>query len=281
MKDNATPGRLVVLPGEYQEFKEYLREASGIALGDSKEYLVSSRLSGLMKEHGLSSLGNLLSELRMGRNPRLRTQVIDAMTTNETFWFRDPAHFKFLHQKVLPELAGAGALRIWSAACSSGQEPYTISMQLHDFLMRNPGRFPRGVEIVATDISSRILEEARKGRYSGMAASRGLSDDQRQRYFLSHQDGLEVRPEIRRRISFREFNLTRGYEALGQFDIIFCRNVLIYFTAAVKRDILNRMARVLRPGGYLFLGSTESMTADSGLFEMVAIDGAIVYRLKP
>jgi len=275
----AARGRLVCTPDEYQAFKRFLRDASGIELGEGKEYLVTSRLSGLMRQHGLGSMRDLMAALSGGRQHRLRAGVIDAMTTNETFWFRDPSHFRLLTAKVFPE-ASAQRLRIWSAACSSGQEPYSISMQVQEYRINNPGKLIGDVEIVATDISSSVLDEARKGVYSGMSASRGLNEEQRQRFFSPHPDGLEVRPEIRRRVRFQEFNLTRGFESLGRFDVIFCRNVLIYFPSAAKRDIINRMAKALQPGGYLFLGSTESLSSQANAFEMVAEQGGIAYRLK-
>jgi chemotaxis protein methyltransferase CheR len=273
-------GHLEFSPEDYQAFKQLLQEVSGIELGPGKEYLVSSRLSGIMRQHGLATLGELMVELRTGRHVRLRSGVIDAMTTNETFWFRDGAHYRLLVEKVLMEAPQGRPLRIWSAACSSGQEPYSISMQVQDFLRQNPGRLTAGVEIVATDISPTMLEEARRGIYSGMAASRGLDEGQRGRFFQANANGFEVRPEIRQRVRFQEFNLTRGFEMLGRFDVIFCRNVLIYFSGGLKQDIINRMAKALQPRGYLFLGSTESLSSHSHAFEMVAAHGGIAYRLK-
>ncbi len=271
-----------ITQGEYQAFQQFLQDASGIVLGAGKEYLVSSRLNSLMRHYAISSITELLNQLRTDRNPRLRTGIIDAMTTNETFWFRDMAHYELLREKILPEYSGLGMqrLRIWSAACSSGQEPYNISMVVQDYQSRNPGRLKASVDILATDISGSMLEDARKGLYTGMAASRGLSTEQRDRYFTVRGDHLEVRPEVKRRVAFRELNLTKGYELLGRFDIIFCRNVLIYFSNIQKQDIIERMSRVLNPGGYLFLGSTESLTAHSDRFEMVSGLGGIVYRLK-
>jgi len=277
--NRTTPrSQLVCSAEDYRAFKQFLSKASGIELGDGKEYLVVSRLNGLLRQHGLSDMQALLSEVATGRNLRLSASVVDAMTTNETFWFRDVPHFRLLMSKVFPEVPQQ-RFRIWSAACSSGQEPYTISMQIHDYRQQNPGKL-NDIEIVATDISSSILNEARKGVYSGLSAGRGLDEEQRRRYFLPHADGYEVKPEMKKRIRFQEFNLTRDFASLGRFDIIFCRNVLIYFPAAVKQDIIHRMSKILRPGGYLFLGSTESMPANSNAFEMVAEQGGIIYRLK-
>ncbi len=278
----STTEKQTLSPGEYQDFQEFLQEACGIQLGAGKEYLVSSRLGNLMRHYAIPSVSELLLQARTGRNPLLRTGIIDAMTTNETFWFRDPSHFEILGQRILPELTAErrGRLRIWSAACSSGQEPYNISMAVEEFQRSNPGRLKGVLEIVATDISPSMLEEARKGVYCGISASRGLSPEQRDKYFFVRDACLEVRPEIKRRVAFRELNLTTGYELLGRYDVIFCRNVLIYFSHEQKRDILERMSRVLNPGGYLFLGSTESLSAHSDRFEMVNGLGGIVYRLR-
>jgi chemotaxis protein methyltransferase CheR len=268
--------------GDYEAFQHFLQNACGIVLGVGKEYLVSSRLGSLMRHYDIATVGDLLNQLSHGRNPNLKTGIIDAMTTNETFWFRDMAHFNLLEKRILPEVSGRSGqrIRIWSAACSSGQEPYNVSMVVDDFRAHNRGRLNGPVEIVATDISKRILDDARRGVYCGLSASRGLTAEQRERYFTSNGDCLEVRPEIKRQVSFRSANLTMGYELLGRFDIIFCRNVLIYFSRTQKQDILNRMARILNPGGYLLLGSTESLSGHSDQFEMVSESGGIVYRLK-
>lgn len=264
---------------EYQAFQRYLEEVSGILLGPGKEYLVSSRLGGLMRDQQIDGLGALQKLIE--RDSKLRTQVIDAMTTNETFWFRDMAHFRMLSEKVFEEISSQRkkVIRIWSAACSTGQEPYNLSMVVQDYLRGNPGKLMApGAEIVATDLSSRVLEEARQGIYCGLAAARGMSPDQRKHYFVEREDCVEVRPEIRSRVSFRQANLSKGFDLLGRFDIIFVRNVLIYFSAEQKSDIIKRMARLLQPGGYLFLGSTESLSGHSDLFEMVSYQGGIGYR---
>ncbi|VAX05446.1 Chemotaxis protein methyltransferase CheR [hydrothermal vent metagenome] len=279
MKQPVANRQFMLSPRDYQDFKLFLREVSGIELGDDKEYLVASRLGSLLQKHNLSGLNELMMMLTSGRDNRLRSRVIDAMTTNETSWFRDQAHFRLLDTKIFPE-SSEQRLRVWSAACSSGQEPYTISMQVQDYRVRNPGMLIGDVEIIATDISPTVLEEARQGVYAGMAASRGLSLELQQRFFVDHPDGLKVRPEIKRRVRFQEFNLTRDFGSLGRFDIIFCRNVLIYFPAAVKYDIIHRMSKILRPGGYLLLGSTESMSSHTETFEIVTAQGGIIYRLK-
>jgi chemotaxis protein methyltransferase CheR len=272
----------ILSQNDYKKFQTFLEDACGIVLGEGKEYLVSSRLSRLIRENQLNTVGELLEQLGNGRNTRLRTSVIDAMTTNETFWFRDIAHYRMLTENILPGFKGSAGrrFRVWSAACSSGQEPYNISMVLEDFKKKNPGTLSAGIEVMATDISSSILADARKGCYCGRMATRGLNDEQLRRYFVRSGDCIEVRPELKRNVSFRELNLTKGYELLGKFDIIFCRNVLIYFSSYNKQDILGRLANTLNPGGYLFLGSTESLSGLTDRFEMVSKNGAISYRLR-
>ncbi|MEJ2402922.1 MAG: protein-glutamate O-methyltransferase CheR [Candidatus Thiodiazotropha sp.] len=272
---------MAISPAEYESFRNYLQDACGILLGSGKEYLVSSRLNGIMRESGVGSLNELTKMIKSPSQARMKVRVIDAMTTNETFWFRDIGHFILLKETILPDLnkqRGGGAIRIWSAACSSGQEPYNISMIAEDYQsMKGAGR---AVQIQATDISSKVLDEARKGVYCGLAVERGLTLDQQRRYFIPKDKCLEVKPEIKRRVSFRSQNLAENYQSLGRFDVIFCRNVLIYFSNDLKKDIVERMANALNPGGYLFLGSTESLNQVTNRFEMKVGHGGISYRLK-
>jgi len=260
----------------YAAISRFLESQAGIRLGNGKEYLVTSRLNRLLAEFGLSDFEQLSAGLSGIGNRRLQGAVIDAMTTNETFWFRDGAHYRALTHGILRE-QGLGRVRIWSAAASTGQEIYSIAVSLQD-AMRD-GTLPRSLryEILGTDISPSALAQAKSARYCGVSASRGLTEDQRRKYFLSEQDCIEVRPEYRAGISLREFNLMNSFEGLGRFDVIFCRNVLIYFSQERKRDIVERFARSLNPGGYLFLGSTESMSEHADLFEMKNLHGALAF----
>lgn len=272
---------LSVTQGEYQAFQQFLQSVCGIQLGPGKEYLISSRLGGILREAGIASLGELMGRITQPSGTTLKVKVIDAMTTNETFWFRDIGHFLLLKETLLPDLnrqRGGGSIRIWSAACSSGQEPYNISMIVEEYeFQRGRGR---PVQIEATDISSKMLAEARKGVYCGLTIERGLTLEQRKRFFNPREQCLEVRPEIRRRVNFRSLNLSTSFQGMGKFDAIFCRNVLIYFSNDLKKDIVERLANVLNPGGYLFLGSTESINQLSDRFEMKVGHGGISYRLK-
>lgn len=267
---------------DYREFQAFLERSCGIVLGENKHYLVTSRLSRLLDEFQLPSLGDLVRGLRGETGSRLRERVVEAMTTNETFWFRDGFPFEILKQLILPELAqrGAAPIRIWSAACSSGQEPYSISMSVQEYLANRPGGLRGEVQITGTDISPAMLAEARAAHYDEAAMARGLSPERRQRFFIQHGDRWEVRPEIRARTAFRDINLLQSYTLLGRFDVIFCRNVLIYFSAQSKQDILTRMAQALSPGGYLFLGASESVSSHTAAFEMIRANAGLVYRRR-
>lgn len=268
-------------PQEYEEFRVFLEKACGIVLGDNKHYLIASRLSRVMADHKLKSLGEIIDSLKKDRGPRLRERIIEAMTTNETLWFRDTYPFDILKQKLLPELARKKprGVRIWSAACSSGQEPYSISMTVQEFLAGSPGALG-DVQIVATDISPAILKDAKDARYDAMALARGINPERKQRFFSPQGNQWEVNAEIRARVRFLSLNLLQSFALLGRFDIIFCRNVLIYFSGESKRDIMGRMAKTLNSGGHLFLGASESITNYSDAYDMVRCNPGVVYKIK-
>jgi chemotaxis protein methyltransferase CheR len=267
---------------EYTRFSAFLEKICGITLGANKQYLVTSRLQGLMDELGIANLAELSERLERQGDMRLRGRVIDAMTTNETLWFRDSHPFNIMTTDIFPALSKQRErpLRIWSSACSSGQEPYSLSIIAQEYMQSHPGSLSKGVEIVATDISSRILQEARAGIYDVAALKRGMSDDRLNRFFIPKGDKWQIRPNFAERIRFSELNLMQSYISLGKFDVIFCRNVLIYFSSELKQDILARMARALNPGGFLILGSSESLTAHNSNFDMIRSGGAVYYRLK-
>ncbi|WP_111643295.1 CheR family methyltransferase [Marinimicrobium alkaliphilum] len=269
---------------EFDHFRQFLQDACGIALGDNKQYLVSNRIRRILEEHRLSAFSDLVRVLKQNGNRRLRDQVIDAMTTNETFWFRDTYPFEHLRNKLLPELMSGerrndGPVRIWSAACSSGQEPYSISMMVEEFKRQRMGALARPVQIVATDLSSIVMDQARRGEYDRLSVVRGLSPEFRDRYFDSPQDNIwRVKPMIRDRIEFKAWNLLDPYSGLGRFDVIFCRNVLIYFDVDLKRRILLKLHGALKPGGILFLGSSEGLAGIGDKFEMQRGDPGIFYK---
>lgn len=267
---------------DYDAFRQFLEDACGIVLGENKQYLVASRLNRLLKELEVNSVGELIEEIKKMPRSGLRERIIDAMTTNETFWFRDNHPYTLLKELILPELAKKkqSQIKIWSAACSSGQEPYSISMIVDEYLKSRPGSLPKNIQITGTDISPTMLESARAGIYDALALSRGLSDERKNRFFSQQGEEWKVKNEIQSRVRFVELNLMNNYATLGKFDVVFCRNVLIYFSSELKRDILRRIAQTLVPGGYLFLGSTETIASYSDAFDTVRHQGGIVYQLK-
>jgi len=269
---------------DFEQFRIFLEKTCGILLGANKQYLVSSRLNKLMEQQKITTLGELVSRIQTQPRSGLREQVVDAMTTNETLWFRDTYPFEVLKSRVLPEMIKAypaQRLRIWSAACSSGQEPYSLAMTLDEFERSNPGQLKGGAQIVATDLSGSMLTACKAAEYDSLAIGRGLSPDRLQRYFDSKGTGRwAVKAPIRNRVEFRPLNLLDSYAALGKFDIVFCRNVLIYFSAEVKKDILKRIHATLKPGGYLFLGASEALNGLPELYQMVQCSPGIIYKAK-
>ncbi|AFM32735.1 MULTISPECIES: protein-glutamate O-methyltransferase CheR [Stutzerimonas] len=269
---------------DFEQFRVFLEKTCGILLGSNKQYLVSSRLNKLMEQQGIKTLGDLVRKIQAQPRSGLRELVVDAMTTNETLWFRDTYPFEVLKSRVLPEMLKTGAgqrLRIWSAACSSGQEPYSLSMSIDEYERSNPSQAKTGVQIVATELSGAMLAACKAAEYDSLAIARGLSSDRLQRYFDVKAPGRwAVKPAIRSRVEFRVQNLLDSYAALGKFDIVFCRNVLIYFSADVKKDILKRIHATLRPGGYLFLGASEALNGLPELYQMVQCSPGIIYKAK-
>lgn len=266
---------------EYNTFRRYLEEACGIVLGENKHYLVTSRLKRVTEEFSFPTLSEMMTTLVRGNDRHLREKVIDAMTTNETMWFRDVYPFEIFKKELLPELAkNKEPIRIWSAASSTGQEAYSISMATSEFQQKNPGKLTSNVEIVGTDISQTVVNQAKQGNYDELSVIRGLSPERRDQFFTKQDDKWAVRHEIMQRARFTELNLLNNYSLLGKFDIIFCRNVLIYFSSEMKKDILERMAQILKPGGTLILGGSESPTGYTKAFAMTRYPDGVVYQLN-
>ena len=269
---------------DFELFRDYLEKRSGILLGDNKQYLVTSRLRKIMENERLQSLADLLRAMQSQPRGGLHQQVIDAMTTNETLWFRDVYPFEVMKKKVLPELVQkypGQRLRIWSAASSSGQEPYSLSMMLDEYERSSPGQLRGGVQIVATDLSVSMLDVCKQGEYDSLSMGRGLSMERQQRYFEQLDAGRwRLKQPVRQRVEFRQLNLLDSYALLGRFDVVFCRNVLIYFSAEVKKDILRRIHATLKPGGYLFLGASEALNGLPELYSMVQCSPGIIYQAK-
>ncbi|HEU5450296.1 MAG TPA: protein-glutamate O-methyltransferase CheR [Acidimicrobiia bacterium] len=263
---------------EFTYISDMVRTRSAIVLEPGKEYLVEARLAPLVRELGLESIGALVTKLRLGTGG-LADRVTEAMTTNETSFFRDVAPFHALRTSVLPSLVEARkvqrSLRIWCAASSSGQEPYSIAMTIED-------AFPQlrdwNLQIVATDLSPAMVERGRSGVYKALEVNRGLPAPMLIKYFTKVGVDYELKAEIRSMVDFSELNLIGAWPAFPTFDIVFLRNVLIYFDVETKRTIFGRVKRLLAPDGFLFLGAAETtMNIDDG-FERLPIERAGCYR---
>ncbi len=267
---------------EYVLFRDFLEQQCGIVLGDNKQYLVKSRLAPLMQRFGVASLSELVNKTLSPFERQLRSAVIDAMTTNETLWFRDTYPYELLKKQIFPELEkDCRTVKIWSAASSSGQEPYSIAMTALEYQQTRPGAFSLGVHVLGTDISNTMLEHCQRAEYDGLALSRGLSPERRSKFFEDSGKGMmRVKDNVRKNVSFRHLNLLDSYTLLGKFDIIFCRNVLIYFSADVKAKIIRQFAQSLNPRGYLFLGASESLSSLNHDFDMLRCNPGIIYRKK-
>lgn len=259
---------------DYERFRDILEQQSGILLGENKQYLVISRLSNFMQEKGLSSMTHLLDQISGTRGNLLLKQVIDRMTTNETLWFRDRYPFEYLKSTIVPQLRkNSFNMRIWCAACSTGQEPYSVAMQLDEMGVLN------NTEIVSTDLSDRVLAKAKQGLYQQIELNRGMPSDKLQRYFSKVNDNeWQVNTKLRTKIRYQPLNLLNAPYSLGKFDVIFCRNVLIYFSNQNKTKVINGLINNLKPGGFLFLGASEALTRDSKPLKMVRCNPGLVYQ---
>jgi chemotaxis protein methyltransferase CheR len=240
--------------------KRFLHEASGLTLDDNKAYLIESRLSPLMRRAGVANISDLLSSIKGGRDSALKQSVIDAMMTNETFFFRDRVPFDNFRNVILPKLMEARReqrrIRIWCAAASTGQEPYSLTMILDEEAKKLTGW---NIEILATDLSSTAIASAREGHYTQFEVQRGLPISHLLRYFRSEDGGWRINEHLRARVRFEEFNLLTDFREFGQFDLIFCRNVLIYFDLETKKNILQRLGGALMEDGFLIMGSAETV----------------------
>jgi len=254
---------------DFDHFRQLVRQRSGLALTPDKAYLVLSRLAPIARTEGLADVSALLTRLRLGAPEALLRRCVDAMATHESFFFRDGTPFNLLADRVLPELIEARrahrSLRIWCAACSSGQEPYSVAM-----LLQEAGGALAGwrTEIVATDMSESILEKARSGLYTDFEVHRGLSEARLNRWFTREGAAWQVSSTLKQMVSFRPHNLLDGTAGLGTFDILFCRNVLIYFDVPQKRTIFADLAAVMADRGALFLGSAETVIGITDAFEL-------------
>jgi len=272
-----------LLPEEHRPLAEYIHAVCAVALDQSKAYLIEGRLGRLVEETGCASYLCLLQRAKAESGRSLERRIIDAITTNETLFFRDTTPFELLRHKIVPELidrrkrTGAARIRIWSAACSTGQEIYSIAILLKEML-GDPDRY--GVRLIGTDISDQAVTRASRGWYNATEIGRGLSDALRDRYFVKARDGWQIRDEIRAMASFKHLNLMNDLSSLGRFEVILCRNVAIYFSEPDKISLFQRIARSLEPHGYLLIGAMESLNGAAPQFESKRYLRAAYYQLK-
>ncbi len=256
---------------DFEFLRNFVKERSGLVLSADKQYLIESRLAPVARNAGLADLSDLARKLRQPNVPRgLDVDVVEAMLTNETLFFRDKIPFDQFRAVIVPALLAARAhercIRIWCAAASTGQEPYSFAMCLKELATELVGW---KIEIVATDLSREVLEKAKSGVYSQFEVQRGLPIQMLVKYFSKAGDAWQISPELRAMVQFRSFNLLNDFSGFGTFDIVFCRNVLIYFDQATKIDVLDRMTRAVASDGYLVLGAAETVIGLNDNFKPV------------
>jgi chemotaxis protein methyltransferase CheR len=263
----ALPATVVLQDQEFAKFSELIYRIAGISMAPSKKPLVSSRLAKRLKHHDLSSYGDYFRFITSPHGKDELQMTVDMLTTNETHFFREPKHFDFLRQRILPERRTGASFRAWSAACSSGEEPYSIAMVLDELLGSQPW------EIVASDISTRIVDKARAGLYP-MERLPEIPKPYLSRYCLKgvgeYDNTLLIEKSLRERVRFMLHNLTETPPKLGEFDVIFLRNVMIYFDQETKQKVVSRLLPLLRPGGYFFVGHSESLNGITDLVKPIA-----------
>jgi chemotaxis protein methyltransferase CheR len=258
-------------PEDFDYLRKLLKERSGLVLPAEKQYLAESRLLPLARRRGVATLTELVAQLRAQGPAALASEVVDAMTTNETFFFRDRIPFDLLRDTMMPALIRARAqtrrIRIWSTAASTGQEPYSIAMTLKAMGERLAGY---RIDILATDIAGEVVERGKAGIYTQFEVQRGLPVQMLVQHFAQVGEQWRISPEIRDMVQFRPLNLLNDFSPLGMFDVVFCRNVLIYFDQPTKNGVLERIARQMPEDGYLILGAAETVVGLTDAFKPVA-----------
>lgn len=279
MTSNATAGKQAIHPDNYRFLQDYIYRESGIVIEQDKHYLLEARLMPVAKKQQVTSLNDLCSLLRATRvTPDLKRLVVEAMTTHETLFFRDLPQYEALRTKILPPLIEqrklSRRLSFWSAAASSGQEAYSLAMMLLEMGLKD-----WSIEIVGTDLSEQILARARQGRYAQIEVNRGLPVSYLVKYFSREGLDWQLKPEVTRMLTLRKMDLRDSFRGMGPFDVVFCRNVLIYFDTETKKKILAAIRSTIQPGGHLALGGAETSAFVTDLFERVAIGQATLYRV--
>ncbi len=269
----------MITPEQFRFFADLVKQHSGIALGKGKEYLIESRLNELAKASGLRDLDALYRKAKTSMTPRLKEEIIEAMTTNETYFFRDQHPFDALKKEIIPELMERNKakkqLRFWSAACSTGQEPYSIALIISEHF---PALLSWRTEILATDISKKAVEKGKAGRFTQVEVNRGLPITLLIKYFKQQGAFWIIDEKLKRMVRFKTMNLLAPFVGVGTFDCILCRYVLIYFDQATKKSILEKLVKQLNPGGYLFLGATETPVGLPPTMKRVSFGRATCWR---
>ena len=273
---------LKVSEEEYVLMKRFIEDKCGIHLEEGKEYLIESRLSDLVLESGCESFTEFHLKARTDSSGKLAWRIIDAMTTNETLWFRDQNTWKYIKEVAVPQVLDIaekkGRARIWSAAASTGQEAYSLLMLLDEAAKaRNKPALLNAIEIVATDISSSALFLARSAKYDTIAMGRGLPDDKKGNHFTKEGKVWIFDQELKKRVKFKQFNLKDSFLPLGMFDLILCRYVIIYFSTDFKKEIYKKLYSVLQPGSVLLLGATESLRGYSSDFDISYYNNTVIF----
>lgn len=269
-----------ISPSDFNYIRELVRRHSAIALESDKAYLIEMRLAPLARQAGFASLQELIASLRTQPIHPLHRQVVEAITTHETSFFRDIHPFEALKTSILPKLLAkrrSSSLVIWCAACSSGQEPFSMAMLVREHF---PSLAKHRIRIIATDLSGAILARAREGLYSQIEVNRGLPAGFLPKYFDKQGLYWRIKPEIRRMVEFQQSNLAERWPPMPPLDIVFMRNVLIYFDVSTKKAILSKVRQVLKPDGYLFLGSSETTLNLDVDFEPMSMGKSVCYQLR-
>ncbi len=277
---------LKIQPGEFETLKKYIYDVSGIALASGKEYLVETRLKPLIAEYDCQSYHEIYAKAKADIKKTIERKIIDSISTNETYFFRDKAPFELLQYKIIPDLIDAKTkknsvikpnIKIWSSASSTGQEIYSVSMILNELNVKTPNY---NIKLLATDISDAAISQASRGLYNKFEVTRGLSKDKLDKYFVQDNERWKIADRIRATVTFKQLNLMNPFVGLGKFDIIFCRNVAIYFTSENRLRLFERLAETLEDDGYLIIGSTESLAGDAVVFEPKRYLNSTFYQKK-
>ncbi|MBW1897521.1 MAG: protein-glutamate O-methyltransferase CheR [Deltaproteobacteria bacterium] len=272
---------------EYKVLSKYIMDISGILLEEGKEYLIETRLTPLLDELGCKSFSELYYKARMDNTKSVEKKIIDNISTNETYFFRDKAPFELIQHKIIPDLIDSRSqntrpgesikIRIWSAASSTGQEIYSIIIMLKELYL-DPQKYE--IQLLGTDISNSAIVRASYGKYNKFEIARGLPPEKVRKYFIPDGDGWKIKDELRSMATFKKINLMDSLAGMGKFDIVLCRNVAIYFAPEERSRLYRKIASTMEKDGYLIIGATESLTNDTNLFEPQKYLRSVFYQLK-